>query len=96
MNNPYANLSIQDVIHIFSGFACWLVSIIVAVMVIFIVVAGVRFMMAGGESEKITSAKKNFYGLLIGILVIFGVNVILQSVATNLGSTTNLIPFTCT
>ncbi len=93
--SSYNNLSIQDVIAIFSGFACWLWSFIILVMVIFTIIAGFRFMFAGGNPERYTSARKNLLYLLIGILVIFGVNVILQSVATNLGSTTNLIPFTC-
>ena len=91
----YDNYTIDNVIKIFSGFACWLVSIIVAVMIIFIIIAGFRFMMTGGNPEKYDKAKKNLGYLLIGIVVIFGVNVILQSVARNLGSTTTLIPFTC-
>ena len=91
----YSNFTTESVLKIFNGFACWLMTIVWSLAVIFIIIAGIRWMMAGGEPEKVTSAKKNFYGVLIGLLVIFGVNVILQSVAANLGSTPSLIPFTC-
>ena len=94
-----SNLTIQGVINILNGFACWLYSIVIAVIIIFIIIAGFRYMAAGGNSERINQAKKNFGWLLIGILVIFAVNVILQSVAAGLGSTdpiiNNLIPFQC-
>lgn len=94
------NLTIDGVINIFRGLACWGLSVMVSVIIIFIVVAGIRFMASGGDSEQYAKAKKNFGWLLIGILVIFGFNVILQSVAGNLGRgedplIKSLIPFRC-
>lgn len=91
----YSNFTVQSIINIFNGTACWLFSIIEAVILIFIIISAVRFLFAGGNPEKYDKAKKNFWYLLIGILVIFGINVILQSVAVNLGSSLSLIPFTC-
>lgn len=90
------DLSIQDVADIINGLACWLTRIATAVMVIFLVLAGMRFMNARGDPAKWTTAKKNFQQVLIGILVIMAVYVIIATVAHAVGRTDfSLIPLVC-
>lgn len=90
------DLSIQDVQNIIIGLACWLMRVIFAVMVIFLVIAGLRFMAAQGNPEDFAGAKKNFNHVLIGIIVIMGVYVIIATVATAVGSVDfSLIPLVC-
>ncbi len=90
------NLTIQDVADIINGLACWLTRIATAIMVIFLVIAGMRFMYARGEPAKYESAKKNFQHVLIGILVIMAVYVIIATVAHAVGRTDfSLIPLVC-
>ncbi len=90
------DLSIQDVADIINGLACWLTRIATAVMVIFLVLAGMRFMYAQGDTAKLTAAKKNFQQVLIGILVIMAVYVIIATVAHAVGRTDfSLIPLIC-
>ena len=89
------NLTIQGVINILNNFSCWLFTVAIALCIIFIVIAGIRYMFAGGNSERTNKAKKNFLYLLIGIVVILGVGVIISTVAAAVGSTISLIPFQC-
>ncbi len=90
------DLTIQDVFNIVAGLACWLTRIVVAVMVIFIILAGFRFMYARGNPTAFEGAKKNFNHLLIGLLVIMGVYVIIATVANAVGVTDfSLIPLVC-
>ena len=93
--NDYSNFTIDNIIAIFDGLVCWLSSIAGAVMVIFIIIAGIRFMFAGGSSEKVDEAKKNLRWVLIGVLVILGANVIINTIAAAVGSSVSLIPFKC-
>ena len=89
------DFSVDGIINIFNGLACWLSSIVSAVIVIFIVIAGIRYMAAGGDPEKVNDAKKNFRWLLIGILVILGANVIISSIAAAVGASASFIPIKC-
>jgi succinate dehydrogenase hydrophobic anchor subunit len=90
------DLSIQDVADIINGLACWLTRIATAVMVIFLVLAGLRFMYARGNPTAYQAAVKNFQHVLIGILVIMAVYVIIATVAHAVGRTDfSLIPLIC-
>jgi hypothetical protein len=90
------DLTIQDVADIINGLACWLTRIATAIMVIFLILAGFRFMNARGDPTKWTAAKKNFRYVLIGILVIMAVYVIIATVAHAVGRTDfSLIPLVC-
>lgn len=90
------DLSIQDVANIINGLACWLTRIATAIMVIFLILAGFRFMNARGDPTKWTAAKKNFRYVLTGILVIMAVYVIIATVAHAVGRTDfSLIPLVC-
>lgn len=90
------DLSIDDVFNIIVGLACWLLRVAVAVMVIFLAIAGMRFMAARGSQTAYEDAKKNFNHVLIGIIVIMGVFVIIATVANAVGrGDFSWIPLVC-
>ncbi|MBI2062700.1 MAG: hypothetical protein HYT61_00435 [Candidatus Yanofskybacteria bacterium] len=89
------DLTVEGVFNIITGLACWLSRVAVAVMVIFIVLAGLRFMNARGDAGKWTDAKKNFNQVLLGTLVIMGVYVIIATVANAVGADFSFIPLVC-
>ena len=95
-NFPGENLSAQDVTGIVIGFACWLSRAAMTLTIIFVVLSGLKFMSAGGDPKKYQSAKDNFKTVLLGILVIFGVYVIIATVAYAVGITDfSFIPLVC-
>lgn len=77
---PGEDLDAEEVKDIIYGIAEWMISVAGAVMVIFIVWAGLRLMAARGNPEAFTKARKNFVQVLIGALVILGVGVIINTV----------------
>lgn len=85
--------TVQGIINIFEGLACWVVNVAFYAMVIAVMVAGIRWMMAGGDTEKISTAKTFFVHVLIGALVILGTGVIIDTVAYAVGSTFRITPF---
>ena len=90
------DLTIQDVFAIINGLACWFARIASLLMVIFIILAGIRFMAARGDPKAYDVAKKNFGHVLIGLLVILGVYVIIATVANAVGVTDfSFIPLVC-
>jgi short subunit fatty acids transporter len=65
-------------------------------MVIFLILAGLRFMNARGNPTAYQAAIKNFQQVLIGVLVVMAVYVIIATVANALGATDfSLIPLVC-
>lgn len=92
---PGEDLTVQNVFAIVNGLACWLIRVVTAIMVIFIVLAGFRFMAARGDAAKLTSAKKNLTNVLIGVVVIMGVYVIIATVANAVGADFSFIPLRC-
>lgn len=90
------DLTIEDVGNIINGLACWATRIATAVMVIFLILAGFRFMNARGNPTAYQAAVKNFQHVLIGIVVIMAVYVIIATVANAVGRTDfSLIPLIC-
>ena len=89
------NLTFQGLVNIATGLACWALNIVIALIVIFIIIAGIRYMFAGDSSERLTSAKTNFKWVLIGALVIIGFGVIINSIGANLGVTVPGFPLSC-
>jgi hypothetical protein len=90
------DITIEDVANIIEGLACWLTRIATAIMVIFLVLAGLRFMNARGNPTAYQAAVKNFKYVLIGILVIMAVYVIIATIAYAVGRTDfSLIPLVC-
>ena len=94
-NLPGEDLTIQGVFNIINGIACWLLRVVSVVMVIFVILAGFRFMAARGDPRAFVSAKKNFFHVFVGILVILGVYVIIATVANAVGADFSFIPLAC-
>lgn len=93
---PGEDLAIQDVFNIINGLACWFARIASLLMVIFIIIAGLRFMVARGDSKAYEAAKTNFRHVLIGLVVIMGVYVIIATVANAVGvKDFSFIPLVC-
>lgn len=89
-------LSVKDLTEILTRLSCYAFQFAYSAGIIFVILSGIRYMMAGGNSEKATAAKKNFAGVLIGLLVILGVSVIITSIAYNLDYDLRIIPLvTC-
>lgn len=90
------DLTVEGVFNIVNGLACWLTRVAAAVMVIFVVIAGLKFMAARGNSSAYESAKKNMQHVLVGLVVIMGVYVIIATVANAVGATDfSFIPLVC-
>ena len=90
------DFTIQRIADIITGFACWLIGIVLAIMVIFLVIAGIRYFLAIGNATKTADATKNLTWTLVGILVILATNVIIATVANALGGSYSFLPLNCT
>lgn len=93
-------LGVQDftvtrIANIITGFACWLIGIVLAVMVVFLVWSGILFFLARGNETAVVDARKNLTWTLVGILVILATNVIIATVANALGADYSFIPLNC-
>ncbi len=89
-------LTTDKIVSIITGFACWLIGIVLAAMVVFLIIAGIRFFLARGNEAAVADAKKNLTWTLIGILVILATNVIIATASNALGGNYSFIPLECT
>lgn len=90
------NLTIQSVFGIITGLACWFTRFALILIVVYIIIYGIRFMMAQGNTTKYEEAKKSFTWGLVGVLVILGTYTIIATVANGLGADYSLIvPLNC-
>ncbi|MDP3731304.1 MAG: hypothetical protein Q8R34_02310 [bacterium] len=95
-NFPGEDLEAGDITKIVVGLSCWLTRVAFTLTTIFVIIAGFRFMVAQGNSAKYTEAVKNFQMVLWGILVIYGVYVIIATVAHAVGiENFSFIPLVC-
>src|SRR3989338_9261500 len=95
-NAPGINLTIQDVLRIITGLACWISSVALVFIVVAVVYFGVKFLTAQGDPTKLTEARKSFMCGLVGIIVILGTYTIIATVANALGADYTLfIPLRC-
>jgi len=58
----------------------WLLGAVAVFAVIIIMVGGIQYMLAGGSSSGVTEAKKRIFGALIGIFILLGAYLILNTV----------------
>lgn len=95
-DQPGINLTIQDVMGIITGLACWITRVALVFIVVAVIYYGVRFMTAQGDPAKLTDARKSFLWGLVGIAVILGTYTIIATVANALGADYTLfIPLSC-
>lgn len=89
------DFTIDKLGNMITGIACWTIQIVLAIMVIALVVAGIRFFLARGEPTATGVAKKNLTWVLVGIAVILGTNIIIATIANSLGSNYKYVPLDC-
>jgi len=96
-DQPGINLTIQDVLGIITGLACWITRVALVFIVVAVVYFGVKFLTAQGDPTKLTNAKNSFMWGLVGIIVILGTYTIIATVAHSLGVTEygRFIPLNC-
>ncbi|MDP3954639.1 MAG: hypothetical protein Q8Q06_04495 [bacterium] len=91
----YDDLKIQDVFNIVSGLVCWLFNTAGLLLVIFAIVAGVKFLTSGSNAAQAGEARKALLQVFIAAIVIFGAGVIIVSVANFLGANVSITPLSC-
>lgn len=90
------NLTVQGVFGIITGLVCWFTRFALILIVVYIIIFGIKFMMAQGNPTKYEEAKKSFTWGLVGVLVILGTYTIIATVANALGADYSLIvPLNC-
>jgi len=95
-NFPGEDLEAGDITRIVVGLSCWLTRVAFTLTIIFVIIAGLRFVAAQGNPSKYQEAVKNFQTVLLGILVIYGAYVIIATVAHAVGVTDfSFIPLVC-
>lgn len=92
---PGEDLEANDVINIVIGLSCWLTRVAFTLTVIFVIWIGFKFMAAQGNQTKYTAAVTSFKNALLGILVIYGVYVIIATVAHAVGASFSFVPLVC-
>ncbi len=92
---PGEDLEANDVINIVIGLSCWLTRVAFTLAVIFVIWVGFKFMAAQGNQTKYGEAVTSFKHVLWGVLVIYGVYVIIATVAHAVGSSFSFIPLVC-
>ncbi|MEK7121659.1 MAG: hypothetical protein AAB857_03045 [Patescibacteria group bacterium] len=90
------DITIQNVFGIITGLACWFTRFALILIVVYIIIYGIKFMMAQGNPTKYEEAKKSFTWGLVGVLVILGTYTIIATIANGLGADYSLIvPLDC-
>lgn len=93
---PGEDLEANDVINIVIGLSCWLTRVAFILTTIFVIFVGLKFMAAQGNQTKYGEAVTSFKHVVWGVLVIFGVYVIIATVANAVGVTDfSFIPLVC-
>lgn len=90
---PGVNLTIQGLMGIIVGVACWLTRIAIVFIVIALIVYGIQFLISRGDSGRFTKAKDSFKYGLWGIVVILGAYTIIATVAYAIDPTTPFAAF---
>jgi len=87
--------TIQWVFGIITGLACWFSRFALILIVVYIIIYGIKFMMAQGNQTKYEEAKKAFTWGLVGVIVILGTYTIIATVANALGADFGFTPLNC-
>jgi hypothetical protein len=73
------SLTWQSVIELLYRFTCWIISLLWAVLTIFVVWVGLKFMWARGDPTASGAAGKSLLYLLIGGVVLFSFGIIIAT-----------------
>lgn len=60
-----------DIINIIDNLANWLFAILLAVAMVFIILAAFQFLTSGGDPARVTSARQSLMYALVGIAIAF-------------------------
>ncbi len=94
MNSPGSNLSgapgidltLDKLLNIINGLACWLTDFALILIVVAIVFFGVKFLISQGDPGKIGDARKGLTWAVVGTLVILGTYTIIATVTNAINS----------
>jgi prepilin signal peptidase PulO-like enzyme (type II secretory pathway) len=78
---PGKAITISDVQLLIKDIANFVITISGVIVACFIVYAGIRMVISRGDEKQFGAAKKMLYNALIGAAVIFGVGVIINTIA---------------
>ncbi len=77
---PGENVSIPWIMEYIQGVYKYLVGVAIFLAIIMVSIAGLRWMTSGGNASVIGDAKKQIGNAVIGLLLVFGIVVILQTI----------------
>ena len=82
--SPYAGqpITLSDVQGLIETVARFLIIVSVIVAVIFIIIGGIRYMAAGGDTTRASAARSTIINGIIGALIVMAVGLILQTLAS--------------
>lgn len=79
-NAPGIDLTLDRVVEIIEGLACWIANVALILVVIAIVYYGIMFLISRGDPTKVTNARKALGWGLVGVLIILGTYTIIASI----------------
>ena len=74
-------ITLAEVVGLIRRVAQLLTTVGVVIGVIFIVIGGIQYMTAGGSDEKVKEARKRVINGFIGVAIVLGVGVLIQTAA---------------
>ena len=77
---PGKGLTMANLSEVIGKIATWLMEIGVALAVVFIVIGGIQYMLAGGDEEKATKARGRIFNGIIGAAVVIAAGIIIRTV----------------
>jgi len=84
-NAPGINLSIDGLMNIIKGLACWIVNAALILIVVAVVFYGIQFLISRGDPGKVGDARKALTWGVVGIIVILGAYTIIATVGYYIG-----------
>lgn len=75
-----SNLSNKDLVVLIQSIVTWVLGLLALVAVIMIIIGGFMWMTAGGNDDKVGSAKKYIISAVIGLIVILAAWIIVNFV----------------
>ena len=78
---------------VFNRITSILLFVVGAIAVIMLIIGGIRYVVSGGQKEKVTNAKNTILYALVGLLIAIFANAIIQFIlgaALGTGNTTNI------
>lgn len=83
---PGVDITIQGLVAILLGLACYATKAVMVVMVIMIIWYGFRMMASGDNETNFKNARKSLNYAIVGMLVIFAANTIIATVGNTVAA----------